>query len=308
MSERSKIGWTDDTWNPWIGCTKVSPGCKNCYAETLDNMRFSMTLGQGSKEHPISHWGKGSPRHRTATLKDPLKWNKKPWVCDQCGTAFAEQQAGHCGAGGKKCYPVDDFPITYHRRRVFSLSLGDWLDEEVPIEWLADMLNVIRQCPGLDFLLLTKRPENFREAILGARNISGTPRDLIFWLDDWYSGNSPDNVWIGVSVENQRMADERIPLLLDLPATVKFLSVEPLLEYVDITRQTNPNCFDWVIVGGESGTGRRDCGVEAIVNVVEQCQSAGTPVFVKQDCHWKDGQQGRIPDQLWTLKQFPKTN
>ena len=98
------------------------------------------------------------------------------------------------------------------------------------------------------------------------------------WLKSWLSGTPPANIWIGVSVEDQKRADERIPLLLTIPARVRFLSVEPLL----------------------------DCGVEAIVDVANQCKSAGVPCFVKQDCAAKPGQQGRIPETTWSFKQFPK--
>jgi protein gp37 len=200
-----------------------------------------------------------------------------------------------------------------HRRRVFSLSLGDWLDPEVPVEWLADMLDVIRRCPELDFQLLTKRPEFWKARIVAAiqwrqfhdKELDGSYHMLKSWLEHI----PPPNIWLGVSVENQEAADRRIPELLRIPAKVRFLSVEPLLEPVDLSNGLGlmgaPGDVDWVIVGGESGRNRRDCGVEAIVSVAEQCRAAGVPVFVKQDCAAKAGQQGRIPDNIWNLKQFP---
>jgi hypothetical protein len=173
---------------------------------------------------------------------------------------------------------------------------------------------------------------------------------FIDWLESWNVGKPPRNLWLGVSVENQKCADIRIPKLLETPAAVRFLSVEPLLSSVALvpylgksTHQckcqtragVNPLGFheteytlqnsgrdwfcihcnstavtrracDWVIVGGESGKDLRDCGVEAITDVAEQCQSAGVPVYVKQDCAFKSGQQGRIPEEVWNRKEFPE--
>lgn len=241
MSEGTKIQWCDDTHNFWQGCTKVSPGCANCYAEARDQ-RFS-----GG-----AHWGKGAPRVRSKDFEAPLRWNEKPEVCDRCGVAralehaFAETVLGPCDKCGKGA--------TFHRRRVFSLSLGDWLDEEIPIEWLADMLDVIRQCPNLDFLLLTKRPENWFHRLQAARDWAvekfteaDTPLKsdddndhLWCWLEGWLCARFdsckfeiPANVWIGVTIENQEYADKRIPELLKIPAVCRFVSYEPALGPVD---------------------------------------------------------------------------
>jgi protein gp37 len=269
-----------------------------------------------SRRNPavLGVWGPGKPRVRAvpATFNAPLKWNKKPWVCDRCGAARSYQ--GHeksasactCISGNKES----------HRRRVFSLSLGDWLDPEVPVEWLADMLDVIRRCPDLDFLLLTKRPELWTERMHDAyRSYRNTESGMATanWLGEWTRrtpSNPPSNIWLGVSVENQEAADRRIPELLKIPAKVRFLSVEPLLEEVNLEHwliEGGGGGIDWCIVGGESGPNRRDCGVDAIVSVAEQCQADGVPVFVKQDCAAKPGQQGRIPDNIWRLKEFPTT-
>ena len=146
---------------------------------------------------------------------------------------------------------------------------------------------------------------------------SGKYRDIYQFITHWYE-SAPPNVWLGVSVENQAMADLRIPQLLEIPAAVRFLSCEPLLEKVDLgsalraadngaSRQQRPT-VDWVIVGGESGKDRRDCGVEAICNVAVQCTDASVPVYVKQDCDFKSGQQGRLSNVIWRLKQFPEVN
>jgi protein gp37 len=140
MAQNSNIEWTDNTWNPWIGCTKVSPGCANCYAEARDQ-RFA-----GG-----AHWGKGAPRQRTsaANWKQPLKWNRE--------AAEDVDDALHDFGADKYEAP--------QRPRVFCASLADWLDDEVPIEWLADLLGLIHATPFLDWQLLTKRPENWMARI-----------------------------------------------------------------------------------------------------------------------------------------------
>lgn len=297
MSEETNISWTDHTFNPWTGCFPVSPGCAHCYMFALLK-RF----GRNGKERR-----KTSP----ATWRNPVKWNRE----------------------------ANPISVNFDQRtRVFP-SLCDWLDDEVPIEWLADFLKLIHDTPNLDWLLLTKRPENWRTRMDAAfvyieceMQSSFERDDLEEWLDSWMDcinmpgrGVYPDNVWIGVSVEDQKRADERIPLLLQIPAKVRFLSVEPLIEAVDLNWIPNsPNVrlrgsairrdqisqhvprIDWVIVGGESGANRRDCGVESICDVARQCVAAGVPVHVKQDCAFKPGQKGRIPDDIWALKQFPK--
>lgn len=285
MSDTTRIEWAHATFNPWIGCTKVSEGCARCYAETLDRNRYSKTMDGGTKENPISHWGKGAPRHRTKGWNRPLQWNAECEV--------------HPG------YPHRVFP-----------SLCDWLDEEVPIEWLADFLQLIHDTPALTWLLLTKRPENFIRIVKAAMSVKANDSSkdkMINMVGAWGNGLPPKNVWMGVSIENQKRADERIPRLLNLPAVTRFLSVEPLLSQVNLSNAILPardaGCFnhvDWVIVGAESGSGRRDCGVDAILKVADECVKNCVPVFVKQDCAQKDGQQGRIPDSYWKLKQIPK--
>lgn len=267
MSEGTKIQWADDTWNPWRGCQKVSEGCKNCYAEKLVESRM------GGKFTTRS-------RHAENTRNAPLRWNKKPWVCEGCGHAI---DSPHCS---------DCIQSNVHRRRVFSLSLGDWLDDEVPIYWLAEMLDVIRRCPELVFLLLTKRPELCEKRVNAALKLFDADQEL--WT---LGGLVPHNIWLGTSVENQAMADLRIPQLLRIPAAVRFLSVEPLLGPVDLWSPKYPwpdngigkgsafawgKGITWVIVGGESGPKARPCNVEWIRSVVSQCKSAGVPVFVKQ--------------------------
>jgi protein gp37 len=301
MSEKTNISWTDATWNPWQGCTKVSPGCAHCYAEARDK-RFN-----GGK-----HWGKRAPRVRSKDFEAPLRWNAKPWVCDECGLATAKgiEDEPH------KCKFGPAVHQSFHRRRIFSLSLGDWLDDEVPIEWLADMLDVIRRCPNLDFLLLTKRPENFESRIEGAIDhmvdrcgTSGI--DTATWLTEWLGLSSnlklngyrenetpkpPANVWIGTTCEDQERADQRIPELLKIPAVCRFLSMEPLLgplkfdpHWLGAGGRTGDNYqqpqIHWGIIGGESHSDRKKARGFDITNareIIQQFKAAGVPVFFKQ--------------------------
>lgn len=315
MSEKTNIEWATSTGNPWLGCTKVSPGCKNCYAAELDANRFSKTMGAGTKEKPESHWGKGAPRVRTkAFWKDAVKWNRE---AEDANRNHADQYDNETMAyDGAAFYPLP-------RPRIFP-SLCDIWDTEVPIELLADYLQLVFSTPNLDHLILTKRPEHCLGRLFQARDkcfYGARP-----WVQAWLDGNPPSNVWIGTSVEDQKRADERIPLLLKIPAKVRFLSVEPLLEKVNIMKPLLESKFDyckgvdiagvrdrvnslpwihWVIGGGESGKDRRDPGVEPLIFLAKQCVEAGIPFFCKQDSAFKPGQQGRIPNDIFALKQFP---
>lgn len=318
MSEKTGIAWTDSTWNPWTGCRRVSPGCKNCYMFTL-----------------LARWGRDAKDRRKAKdWKQVLAWDRK---AAQRNTEYKNAHEGTL----RDIFKPHTLPPHPPRPRIFP-SLCDWLDDEVPIEWLADLLKLIHDTPNLDWLLLTKRPENWLDRISKAfewiecEPPSSFERDnLEDWLNAWLAGNQkffdrfdiasvPKNVWIGVSVEDQKRADERIPLLLQIPAKIRFLSVEPLLEKVNLhlflcrhAAMTSPEqkfcniCEGptdsrWGIVGGESGKDRRDCGVDALVDAANQFVAADVPCFFKQDSAFKPGQQGRIPAATWTLKQFPK--
>lgn len=205
MGEKSKIAWCDHTFNPWEGCAKVSPGCTNCYAETR-NQRFGG-----------DNWGVGKPRRRTseANWRQPLKWNR---------------EADRLLSG-----ELTADPDKVRRPRVFCASLADWLDPEVPIEWLADLLVLIAETPHLDWLLLTKRPQLWRERMGAiAADEWGLPLGAAILAQQWLAGTAPANIWLGTTVEDERRADERIPALLTIPAEVRFLSMEPLLEQVDL--------------------------------------------------------------------------
>lgn len=280
----NSIGWCDVTGNKVIGCEKVSEGCKNCYAELSTPARVHRASG-------LETWGSKGGRIPVADFSAKVRRLNKLCVCDSCHETFpiallneGKWSCGNCCG-------------TLRRIRFFADSNSDFLDERWGKELRREFFDEIDAAENIDVLLLTKRIENFNPLFSCA-----------------------PHVWIGVSIENQKRAEERIPQLLKIPVAVRFLSVEPLLSAVDIglavrkagfdkgcngDRKPHEPSIDWVIVGGESGANRRDCGVEAIVSVADQCVAAGVPVYVKQDCAFKSGQQGRIPDEIWKLKQFP---
>ena len=251
MAENSKIEWTDHTFNPWIGCVKVSPGCDHCYAETLMDTRYGRVK-----------WGVNGTRMRTseANWRKPVSWNR---------------EAGKQGV----------------RTRVFCASLADvFEDREELIPWRQQLFHLIGQTPHLDWLVLTKRPENVLHF--------GFQQQL--W---WPNESFPHNVWIGTSVEDQRRADKRIPHLLRIPASIRFLSMEPLLGAVNLAEPGHLNCYgmagnigkvNWVIVGGESGQGARPMHPAWAQSIRDQCQAASVPFFFKQWGEWSPGAFGGI--------------
>jgi protein gp37 len=284
MGANSKISWTDHTFNPWIGCTKVSPGCAQCYAEREQDLRYGRVK-----------WGKGQPRHRTSASywKQPLEWNR---AADERSQLF-----------GNIPWARRAIDNATHRPRVFCGSLADWLDAEVPIEWLADLLALIFRTQHLDWLLLTKRPQLWRGRLAEAERIAAQRRELATasCIAAWLAGNKPANVWIGVTAEDQEQADWRVPAALRIPARVHFVSHEPALGRIDFFRIDADETgeldalrglafcdgrnepaetvrVNWVIVGGESGPDAREFNLEHALDVIGQCKDAGVPVFVKQ--------------------------
>lgn len=230
MAEKSNIEWTTHTFNPWIGCTKISPACDHCYAETWDN-RFSDT----------SRWGAKAPRTRTKSWSGPRKWNRL---------------AGETG----------------ERPRVFCASLADVFDNHRSIQdaWRADLWALIKETPNLDWLLLTKRPQNIKRYLPA----------------DW--GNGYANVWLGTTIENQVEYDRRIDVFTSVPAAVRFLSMEPLLGPVDLKGGKG---LDWIIAGGESGSLYREMKPEWIRSLRDQCSKADIPFLFKQ---WHGSSQKEI--------------
>ena len=248
MAENTKIEWTDHTFNPWEGCQKVGPGCDNCYAETR-NARFAG--GQAI------NWGPGAPRRRTtaANWRKPLAWN-------------ANHEAFFAEHG--------------RRQRVFCASLADVFDNAVDPQWRVDLFRLIEATPNLDWLLLTKRIGNARAMSQVAMGMIGIIHKPL-----------PPNVWIGATVVNQEEADRDIPKLLAVPAKVRFLSMEPLLGPVNLTPylydihlDNGDKPVDWVIVGGESGSGARPMHPQWARSLRDQCQHAGVPLLFKQWGEW----------------------
>lgn len=292
MGENSKIEWCHHTFNPWVGCSKVSAGCANCYAESLMDRR----LGK-------AQWGENGTRVRTSAAywKQPLKWNERGMVCVDCATPVGSDgdcACGQVGATGK-----------LRRARVFCASLADVFEDRPELApWRADLFNLIEETPHLDWLILTKRPENILstlEAIPWAEDDSG-PKIKGARCLPW------PNVWIGTSVENQEQADKRIPELLKVPAKVRFLSCEPLLgpiEFANVTRRSD--CLQvlgtpmlqgihWVICGGESGHNARPMHPDWARSLRDQCQEAGVPFFMKQM-----DKKTLIPPDLF-IREFPE--
>ena len=289
MILENSIGWCDVTGNKVIGCDKVSPGCKNCYAANDTPARVLRSRG-------IETWGPKGTRVPMAGFSAKVPQLNRRCICDRCHLTHSfELLAGvtFCRCGG---------PL--RRIRLFANSNSDWLDERWPTDVLADFLKDIHDYPNVDFLLLTTRPENFagvsdihailRDLYSAGEGASGgyTQSGLKFysWLAGWASGERPPaNVWLGVSAENQEQADLRIPQLLQIPAAVRFVSAEPLLGpielFTDAQDPPNPKTapgIDWVIVGGESGKDARPCNVKWVREIVADTHTYGCPVYVKQ--------------------------
>jgi protein gp37 len=253
--KNTPIGWCDHTFNPWIGCTKVSTECKFCYAEALE-LRWGKDL-----------WGPGKERQHTsaANWRQPLAWDK---------------EAVREGV----------------RRRVFSASLADIFDEAVPDDWRYELFGLIANCPNLDWLILTKRPQKALEFFedkdyLHAACCEGQAQKLYEHLTGdqtssmWFAVHFPlPNVWLGVSVGNQEAANERIPILMQIPAAVRFLSCEPLLEPVFLWQAGREvySKIDWVITGGESGPRCRPMHPSWATTIRYECKDNGMAFFMKQ--------------------------
>lgn len=232
MAQNSKIEWTHHTFNPWWGCIRVSPACKHCYAEAWAR-RVGMDL-----------WGAKSPRRffTDTHWREPLKWNR---------------EAAEAG----------------ERRRVFCASMADVFEKRAELDaHRARLWPLIESTPHLDWLLLTKRPENIAT--------------MAPWDRSW-----PSNVWLGTTAENQHWAAKRIPMLLENAAKVKFISAEPLLGALRLDGFLLPanrtgRGLNWVIAGGESGPYSRPMNPSWVEDLRDQCEAAGTAFHFKQWGHW----------------------
>jgi protein gp37 len=268
MGADTKIQWCHHTFNPWRGCTKVSAGCAFCYADAM-SVRNPKVLGV---------WGPNGHRAIAAESywMQPAAWNR---------------QASAAG----------------ERRRVFCASLADVFESADTMPAAAvnsvraarlRLFRTIVATPSLDWLLLTKRPENILPSIEQAALDCSRSDATCEMLNAWFRGTAPENVWLGTSVEHQDAARDRIPFLLHAPATLRFLSCEPLLGPLDLSKFKG---LDWVIVGGESGAKARACYVNWIDDVREQCQTAGICCFIKQlgnTVRCVDDEAGDIPIRL----------
>ena len=263
VGETTEISWTDATFNPWWGCERVSDGCQHCYAEAM------------AKRTGHEIWGKKADRRffGDSHWHEPVKWNRKA------------EAAGE-------------------RRRVFCASMADVFEGRPElVEPRARLFELIDATPSLDWLLLTKRPQNVKPMVA----------DWISDPDD--SAHWPSNVWLGTTVEHQAAYEERVPILAGIPAEIRFLSVEPMLGPVDLGLLTNhaghehdyvngfphrPICLDcstedhevewfipvqpyeWVIVGGESGPKHRLFDPAWASSIRDQCARAGVAMWFKQ--------------------------
>lgn len=317
---KTKIQWTETTWNPIRGCSPVSPGCANCYAMAVA-ARFN---GPGqpyeglATRDPRPRWT-GEVRLVPERLADPLRWQRP--------------------------------------RLVFVNSMSDLFHESLSNEQIAAIFGVMAAAPRHTFQVLTKRAARMAQwfkwveedrrngghpawsvlrAAYGSLSIGCEPPKAVeAAFDDDHPAWPLPNVWIGVSAENQATAEERIPLLLECPAAVRWVSAEPLLGPIDFRRLTlvapkppyGPGAWldsltghvegpddvldarvDWIVVGGESGSNARPCDVAWIEEIVEDCVDLGVPVFVKQlgaSIVWRlsDGRQANDPARYGTAAQ-----
>lgn len=240
----TKIEWTNKSWNPITGCDKISPGCKNCYAE-----RMSHRLAGRAGYPPAPNNFKVTPH--LDRLNEPDKWRKP--------------------------------------QMIFVCSMGDLFHEDVPIEMICNVFRAARNLEQHTFQILTKRPERMYKFLTEK---CGTGKFQ-------YPFAGLPNIWLGVTCENQKCADERIPWLLKTPAAVRFVSAEPLLEPIRIApewfsefdlgsdgiRIVKNHIIHWIIVGAETGPGKRPMQNEWAESIRTQCREAQIPFFFKKDDH-----------------------
>ena len=283
----TKISWCTDVWNPVVGCTKVSAGCDHCYAAKVHNQRFKAKKKgktEGAKNLPVQY---DVPFNviqlKPERLEMPLRWRRP--------------------------------------RRIFVNSMSDLFHEQVPDEFIDRVFAVMALAPQHTFQVLTKRPERMAEYILSRPEAAGSVhggRTIYPWPSDteW----PLPNVHLGTSVEDQRAADERIPHLLRTPATVRFLSCEPLLGRVELSCLSGwdtahavkglgrpilgTDGIGWVIAGGESGPGHRPMKTEWMRSIRDQCKSAGVAFFGKQASGFRN--EMPLPEDL-QIREFPNT-
>lgn len=225
--EKTQISWTDATWNPVTGCSKVSEGCRNCYAYAI--AAEWPALYNGFKVTPKPH-----------KLAEPLRWSG---------------------------------------RRIFLGSMMDLFHPDIPLAYLLAVWGIMLYTPQHTYQILTKRPEVAKER-LSSLGLVLAP-----------------NIWLGVSIENQRCADLRLPILERIPAAIRFVSAEPLLGPVALG--TARDWLEWVIVGGESGPNRREMDLTWATALRDECLDAGIAYYYKQGNGFRQGSQPLLEGQTW---------
>jgi protein gp37 len=300
---KTKIEWAGKVWNPSVGCSKISDGCRECYAEKMAN-RLTGILGKVGTGENLESWAAYS------YVITKGKWNGR--------TAFIK--------------PALFKP--YHWKNpsmIFVCSMSDLFHENTPFERIYRVFEVIRTERRHIFMVLTKRPERMAEFI---EWYGEQPMDVCLGakVNSVVNGWPFENLWIGVTAENQAMADKRIPLLMRIPASRRFLSIEPMLGQIDITNKGIKNGYsvptaytdsgigvewtdpgdkfigvNWVICGAESGemVSRRDMDMEWAISLKNQCVEAGVPFFFKQAyINGKRVSMPKLDGEIWD--QIPK--
>lgn len=328
MAAMTKIPWTEVTWNPVVGCKKIAPGCKNCYAE-----RMACRL---------AYMGQEKYQRVTGYVNEWTHW---------LGDVYCDKS-------------VLDKPLHWRRpRKIFVCSMGDLFHEKVPFEFIDKVMAVIALCPQHTFQILTKRIERAAEYVLQEPRgeIDHAILDGMAYFigrGQPYAGKGLtkhlkgenglwplNNLWFGTSISTQADADKNIPILLQIPAAVRFVSLEPMLERIDLTdihprlglsqdvitdftedtKQFNEKYkkhlkdpledeqrLDWVIIGCESGPKARLCSPEDIRDAVRQCREANVPVFIKQvpvdcnSCHDKCSKNPKEWPEDLRIQEYPE--
>lgn len=301
MGDKTGIQWTDATWNPTTGCDRVSPGCDNCYALTMASRlkRMGQAKYQADGDPRTSGFGFGVAVHAD-TLDQPLRWTRP--------------------------------------RRIFVNSMSDLFHDKVPDDFIAHVFAVMAMAPLHTFQVLTKRHARMRSLLNSdafwvrvggfgngyafdrVRGLYRTAGPMALTSDStpvhWRCARPLPNVWLGVSAEDQKWADIRIPALSETPAAVRFVSAEPLIGPIRLhSAHGYPDRIrpDWLVIGGESGRNARRMDFAWAQDLVWQCRSAGITPFVKQlgsvlGQEWGAGSHGADWD-VWPesirVREFP---
>lgn len=306
MADGTKIEWTDATWNPVRGCSRVSPGCDNCYAIGIAH-RYQ--------------WGEGLTRIRKMTSAER--------AADKGNRTVKPDWSGRLHLLNDKLAE----PLRWRKpRKVFVCSGADLFHHDVPFEFIAAVFGVMAACPQHTFQVLTKRPDRMLEFFEWVRSEDDCAHDVILphaadridsrlWakalvntgLDqsfcEWEHWPLP-NVWLGVSAEDEPHWDKRVPVLMQCPAAVRYVSAEPLIGRISVDlddigyRDQEGRMLDWLIAGAESGPGARPMDEDWVRKLRDDCQREGAKFFYKQKL--EDGRKVGLPEldgRVWA--EFP---